>query len=105
MMRPSCLDCARKHLAQADILMMEAATGDYDTHVWYAVGHLAEAADELMDEYPHIAEKVRAERLRYMEDNEYKIEIGELIDLVSSYVPEVKDAEGASFDQEVTDGP
>ena len=83
-MRPSCLNCARKHLAQADILIMEEATGDYPLHKWYAIGHLAEAADELMDEFPDLAAKIRQERLKYMEDGE-KIAIHELIELVSSF--------------------
>lgn len=45
-MRPACPYCALKHLAQATILWSEANQG-YSTHKWLALGHLAEAADEL----------------------------------------------------------
>lgn len=84
-MRESCLDCARKHIAQAEILMLEYATGDYPVHKWYAVGHLAEAADEMMEKYPSVAETLRTERLKYMEDDAYQINTAELISLVSSF--------------------
>lgn len=63
-MRPTCYNCARKHLAQADILMMEAAMG-YPIHAWYAMGHMAEAADELVDECPAYANYIREERKMY----------------------------------------
>lgn len=84
-MRESCMDCARKHLAQAEILMMEFATGDYPTHKWYAVGHLAEAADEMMLKFPEIADRIRQVRLQYMDDPTQNANIGELIALISSY--------------------
>jgi hypothetical protein len=64
MMRPSCYNCARKHLAQADILMMEAAQG-YPLHVWYAMGHMAEAADELVATEPEMANVIREHRKMY----------------------------------------
>jgi hypothetical protein len=65
-MRPTCYSCARKHLAQADILMMEAAMG-YPIHAWYAMGHMSEAADELIDECPQYAEVIREQRKLYEE--------------------------------------
>lgn len=65
-MRPVCLNCARKHLAQADILMMEAAMG-YPLHAWYAMGHMAEASDELVAEYPDVANEIREVRKLYEE--------------------------------------
>lgn len=65
-MRPTCLNCARKHLAQADILMMEAAMG-YPLHAWYAMGHMAEASDELVDDYPDMANEIREVRKLYEE--------------------------------------
>ena len=65
MPRGSCLDCCRKHLSQAVVLMLEAVQG-YPLHAWLAVGHMGEAADEMIDEYPAIAEKIREERLSYM---------------------------------------
>lgn len=63
-MRPTCLNCARKHLAQADILMMEAAMG-YPIHAWYAMGHMAEAADEIVADYPDEANEIRELRKLY----------------------------------------
>jgi hypothetical protein len=63
-MRPTCTYCARKHLAQALILMQEAVQG-YPEHRWLAIGHLAEAADELLKIYPEMAHKIRRERKRY----------------------------------------
>lgn len=84
-MRESCLDCARKHIAQAEVLMLEYATGDYPVHKWYAIGHLAEAADEMMEKYPSVAEMLRRERLKYMDDDNYQVNTAELIELVSSF--------------------
>jgi hypothetical protein len=63
-MRPTCTYCARKHLAQALILMQEAVQG-YPEHRWLAIGHLAEAADELLKIHPEMAHKIRRERKRY----------------------------------------
>jgi len=60
-MRPSCTLCARKHLAQAMVLLAEARQG-YPEHVWYAIGHLAEAGDELVEAWPGLANRVREQR-------------------------------------------
>ena len=65
--RPSCLDCARKHIAQAIILLGEARLG-YPDHKWLAVGHLAEASEELLGDYPVLAADIRTARLLVMED-------------------------------------
>lgn len=64
-MRGSCLDCVRKHLAQASILMDESHLG-YPHHVWYAVGHLAEAESESLRDYPDLAIKIRESRLNIL---------------------------------------
>lgn len=85
-MRPACLDCARKHIAQAMVLVHESKQG-YPVHKWYAIGHLAEASDELIAEYPAAAASVRKERLAYMKDEEYKIDYAKLIELVSQLKP------------------
>ena len=60
-MRTACLNCARKHLAQASILMMEAKQG-YPLHEWFAMGHLAEAGDELVQEWSDVANEIREHR-------------------------------------------
>ena len=73
-MRPSCLDCCRKHLAQAEVLMLEARKG-YIAHAWLAVGHMAEAEDETIDDFPELTARIREERLKYMETiNDFKNE-------------------------------
>ena len=69
-MRPTCADCALKHIAQAAILHSEAHQG-YPTHVFYAMGHMAEASDELVKEYPFYASLVRDERKRLEADFDY----------------------------------
>lgn len=45
--------------------MSEACLG-YPEHTWLAVGNLSEAEDELVSEYPAMAEIVRAKRLEYI---------------------------------------
>ncbi len=61
MTRPACIFCARKHLAQAAVLLGEAANG-YPQHVWLAIGHMAEASDELVSAFPEMAREIRALR-------------------------------------------
>jgi len=72
-MRVSCLDCARKHIAEAEVLMREALMG-YPNHSWLAVGHLSQAESELLGEFPDMAHTIRAERINYIESLEYKID-------------------------------
>ncbi len=69
MPRKSCLDCVRKHLAQASILLDEAHLG-YPHHRWLAVGHLAEAESECLNEHPAFARKIRECRLEVMKSYE-----------------------------------
>jgi hypothetical protein len=71
MSRPSCLQCARKHVGEAEVLMREAVMG-YPLHAYLAVGHLSQAEAELLDEYPDMAHIVRAERVNYIEGLKYK---------------------------------
>ena len=61
--REQCTRCAIKHLAQARVLMNEARNG-YPVHVWYAMGHLAEAEDEIIGIQPMDAVAIRAERIK-----------------------------------------
>jgi len=65
MPRPNCVDCGRKHLAQACVLALEALKG-YPEHAWLAVGHMAEAEDELVTKFPEIAADIRHQRVRYI---------------------------------------
>lgn len=66
-MRPSCLDCARKHLAQASVLADEVRLG-YPDHMWLVIGHMAEAESELVKEYSMWANTIRDKRLAYMKE-------------------------------------
>ena len=66
-MRLSCLDCARKHLAQAAVLADEVRLG-YPDHMWLVIGHMAEAESELVKDYLSWASIVREKRLAYMNE-------------------------------------
>lgn len=82
-MRVSCLDCARKHIAAAEVLMNEALLG-YPMFSWYAIGHLEQAEEELLSDYPDEAENVRAERTKYIDALEFKV-IDDSVQLTSAY--------------------
>lgn len=64
--RPPCIECVRKHIAQAIILLGESEMG-YPEHLWLAVGHLAEASEECLGLYPLVAAEIREHRLKAME--------------------------------------
>lgn len=80
-MRPSCLNCARKHLAKASILMAEAKLG-YASHKWLAIGNMSEAEDELLRDWHGYALMVREHRKAYEEDMDYIVPILELIEML-----------------------
>ncbi len=77
-MRTTCIDCAIKHLAQAEILLTEAAMG-YPRHKWLAMGHLAEAEAELIAKQPALAHDIRQARILVATDQpldyEYLLDI------------------------------
>lgn len=77
--RKSCLDCVRKHLAQALVLMEEVKLG-YPDHRWIAIGHLAEASAESVADYPKLAALIRRHRVRYMNDEDYVVPVMDLIE-------------------------
>jgi hypothetical protein len=62
-LRPTCSNCAKKHLSQASILLSESKRG-YPLHRTYALGHMAEAEEELIKEYPTQANRIRAVRIK-----------------------------------------
>lgn len=66
-MRESCIDCVRKHIAQALILLTESKLG-HPEHKWLAVGHMAEAEAESVQMFPDFANKIRRFRLTITED-------------------------------------
>jgi hypothetical protein len=76
-MRESCIDCVRKHIAQALILLTESKLG-HPEYKWLAVGHLAEAEAESVLEFEGFANKVRTVRLSIIEDD-YEIDLLKLI--------------------------
>lgn len=94
-MRPSCFDCALKHLSQACVLSLEAVQG-YPVHQWYAIGHLAEASDELANGFSDLSNEIRNHRLRYMGDINYAIPFEELINKILSMKLDNKDCCGES---------
>ena len=61
--REFCPRCGIKHLAQARALMLEVNKG-YPHHVWYAMGHMAEAEDEIINMMPEEANEIRSARVR-----------------------------------------
>lgn len=98
MYRDSCPRCAIKHLteawllrgrlvqicrklAQGHILRTESRLG-YTEHYWLALGHLAEAEDELLAFDPDLAGQVREERKKWEECPTYWVEFTSLIDRV-----------------------
>lgn len=58
---------------------MESHQG-YPGHFWIALGHLAEASDELVGTYPGIANRIRFERKRLEGDRAYKPDLMAIID-------------------------
>ncbi len=64
-MRETCLFCVSKHISQAIVLVCEAGKG-YPYHLWIAVGHLAEAEDECMNDFFNISQDIRKVRMALM---------------------------------------
>jgi len=69
---------------------MDEAMLGYPHHKWLAVGHLAEAESELVNKFPELANIIRAERLNYMSNNDYAIDISSLIMLLSAVAGEAE---------------
>jgi hypothetical protein len=63
-MQDTCLDCYRKHVSKANVFENEALLG-YPLHKFLACGELACAEDEVLDEYPALAEVTRKHRTEY----------------------------------------
>ena len=77
--RPSCLDCARKHIGQAIALFVEASMG-YPQHKWLAIGHLAEAEAETLSEHRGLSSEIRTARLLSANGEHDLMPLFELID-------------------------
>ena len=65
--RESCLLCVAKHIGQARALSLEMSKG-YPHHYFFALGHLAEAEDECIKDFPNYAAFIRDQRLQWQED-------------------------------------
>jgi len=72
MVRESCVLCAVKHIAQARALSLEIPKG-YEEHYYFAMGHLAEAEDELEKRFAGLAGLVRRERKSWEADPAYSM--------------------------------
>jgi len=83
--RISCLDCARKHVAQAECLLQEARLG-YPLHLWLAVGHLAEAEAETLSSWPYIAALIREHRILLIAEPSYKVPTMRLLEALCDEV-------------------
>ncbi len=89
MSRVSCLNCSRKHVAAAEVLMAESLLG-YPLHAWLSVGHLEQAEEELLSDYPEAAEHVRQERVAYIDGLVYSVDdTGEIVLKVNYHVDTV----------------
>jgi len=97
-LRDSCLNCVRKHLSQAEVLMGEAVQG-YPEHRWLAIGHMGEAADECCKDFPKLAAEIRKHRTRYMADPSYSVPIMGLIEKASSMVKTESDQPARDLDE------
>ena len=83
-MREPCLDCVIKHLGQAFVTNIEFHLG-YPEHILLTIGHLAEASEECFAKNPEIADKIRQERLKLMENYDYKIPYFDLYNIVDEF--------------------
>jgi hypothetical protein len=77
-MRESCRECACKHIAQARVLLLEKDKG-HPEHYWFAMGHLAEAEDELVKDFQDATALVRSERLNLQKNRDYEVPFADLI--------------------------
>jgi hypothetical protein len=84
--RNTCLNCYRKHVAQAQVLLWESLKG-YPSHIWLAVAHLEEACEETEAEYPELAATTQktAESLRTRQSAE-GFNLTPLINLATSLI-------------------
>lgn len=64
-----------------------------------AVGHLAEAETETVQQFPKLANAIRAERLKLMEDQDYSPKLIDLIEWASGLAAEME-AENGSTNEE-----
>jgi hypothetical protein len=76
--RPPCALCCLKHVSQARALLLEALKG-YPHFFWFALGHLAEAEDEIVASRRDLADIIREERKKLERDPAYVIDFEKLV--------------------------
>lgn len=91
-MREPCLDCVIKHLGQAFVTNIEYNLG-YPDHILLTIGHLAEASEECYGKSSEIADRIRIERLKLMEDYDYIVPYFELYNMVDEFAMTHEDTE------------
>lgn len=85
MIREACALCALKHLAQAWVLMLEFRKGFPSRHYRLAMGHMAEAEDELVGKFAGLAASVREARKKFeVNPKADDVDFGELMDYVEA---------------------
>jgi len=70
MLRESCIDCTRKHIGSAIVLLSESTLG-YPEHFWIAIGHLGQAEEESIKDFPELAKKIRKIRREIMDKKNF----------------------------------
>lgn len=80
--RTPCPLCCLKHLGQARALLLEARKG-YMTFFWFALGHLAEAEDEIVLQRQDLADAIREQRKNLERNPAYQVEFDRLVSTIS----------------------
>jgi hypothetical protein len=70
MLRESCIDCTRKHIGSAIVLFTESMLG-YPEHFWIAIGHLGQAEEESIKDFPELAKMIRKIRREIMDKKNF----------------------------------
>jgi hypothetical protein len=70
-------EAAIMHLKYVKQALIDLSEGN--VNAWRIIGHLGEAADEIWDTNPELANLIREERLKFMDDNSYNINIEALL--------------------------
>lgn len=92
-MRQPCLQCFRKHIGNAAVLIEEYLDG-YNNYAHMIVGHLDQAAQEIRKYSPELAHVVRAHRIKWQQDDKYDIPFEALdravgdLELIEDLTPE-----------------
>lgn len=76
-MRKSCIDCCKKHLGSASVIEDEIHNG-YPAYELYFLGHLDQAASEIMKLSKRLATVIREHRIKWMNDHFHQIPFEEL---------------------------